>query len=109
VYYLGTIQGGSGAYNNAGTGASGTNTFEIPKTTKSIYLVPSVSGMQFACFGHTGGTLLVASGRGAPLSGPDLLNGPFRLDGNSFGIAPIVSIYSASGIVTCRVFASPTS
>ena len=105
MYFLGTIQGGSGAYNNAATGASGVagNIFTIPPSAKALYLVPNASGVNFALLA-TGGTGLTTQTRSAQLN-PNAINGPFRvIPGTAY-----ISIYSTGGIVTVGVWMAPTS
>lgn len=105
MHFLGTIQGGSGSYSNQSTGVSGlaANIFTIPKTTKRLYLVPSVSGINFE-LGLASGFQTSAT-RCAPITAGQL-NGPYTI--GPCDNPPVVAIYNAvGGIVTCRVFTSP--
>lgn len=106
MYFLGSITGASGAYSNVQTGVSGIGTFAIPAGAKSLYLVASASGLKFELGGASG--FQTTALRGAPLAGPDVLNGPFRVPAGAPGT--IVSIFnSAGGFISCRVYSSPTS
>lgn len=106
MHYLGTIQGGSGASNNMTTGASGSGVFTIPATVRALYLVPSVSGMLMELGAQTGISFLTSAARGAQIQGPNVINGPFRVNSQN----PVVSVYwSGAGVVTCRVYAAPVS
>lgn len=109
MYWLGTISGASGAYSNQQTGASGLGYFAIPQSVKSLYLVPSASGISLELLnatGSTGSTFQTAAGRCAQLT-PNTINGPFRTIG---GPHHVVSVYyTGTGFVSVRVFAGPTS
>lgn len=105
MYFLGTIQGGSGSYSNQSTGVSGlaANIFTIPKTTKRLYLVPSVSGINFEL--GTASGFQTSATRCAPIIAGQL-NGPYAVGPSDE--APVCAIYNAvGGIVTCRIYTSP--
>lgn len=109
MYYIGTVTGTSGACYNDVTGPSGIGTFSIPTGIRALYLVPSASGVDFAMghlatnFGATG----LAQGRGAQLTGPGVINGPFRIvQGNAVRVAVM---HNQAGFVSVRVFGAPTS
>ncbi len=108
MYYLGTITGYTGAVNNQTTGLSGLGLFNIPLGTRSLYLVPSASGLlcEFGvATGPTGSTFLTTKLRGAQLDGPNLISGPFTVVAGNF---PVVSIWTdQAGFVSVRVYASP--
>lgn len=105
MHFLGTIQGGSGSYSNQSTGVSGlaANIFTVPKGPRNLYLVPSVSGINFE-ISHASGFQTSAT-RCAPIIAGQL-NGPYPIgpiDNN-----PVVAIYNAvGGIVTCRIYTGP--
>jgi hypothetical protein len=107
VYFIGAISGASGGYNNRTTGASGVHAFTIPPNVKSLYLQPQQSGLLFELGAATGISFLTSAARGAQLSGPNVINGPYRcIDGGNV----VVSIYwSGAGFCSCKVFGSPTS
>lgn len=106
MFYLGTITGASGGYNNLATGHSGIGTFSIPTGTRALYLVPSASGLAFELFA-AGGATNTTAGRGAQLTGPGVINGPFR---PVTGGGIVVGIWNAAGgFLSVRVYAAPTS
>lgn len=105
MFYLGSIQGGSGAYGNRFTGTSGVagNIFTIPQGARKIYLQSDASGTQFEISVATGTSFLTTAARGAFLTGPNTINGPFGVMQASTAIT--VSTYNAlGGIVTVRVY-----
>lgn len=108
MLWLGTITAASGGYNNLATGLSGIGAFSIPPNVKALYLVPSASGLTFELFQATGATNTTAA-RGAQLTGPGVLNGPFRtLNLPNTGV--VVGVYnSAGGFLSVRVYATVTS
>lgn len=112
MYYLGSITGASGGYSNQQTGASGIGTFLIPPGTKSLYLVPSASGLLFelgAATGPTGATFQTTLARGAQLDGPNLISGPFRCAGGPSQYTVVSIFHNQAGFISCRVYASPGS
>lgn len=110
MFYLGTITGASGAYYNNQTGASGIGTFSIPPSTRALYLVPSASGTTFLLSAATGVTGFISAANGAQLSGPGVINGPFRpVAGTNFQNVTVGIYNSAGGFVSVRVFAAPPS
>jgi hypothetical protein len=106
MYFLGGITSASGAANSQGAG------FVIPQGAKSLYLMPSASGVQFEFGRHTGATgstFQTTDQRGAFLDGPGLVSGPFRVVQGP-GVWTVVGIYNTTGgTVSVRVYASPTS
>lgn len=107
MYFLGTVSGASGSYNNRTTGASGVSAFTIPPNTKSLYLMPQASGLFFELGAATGISHVTSAVRGAQLAGPNTINGPYRC---ASGENVSVAIYnSAGGFFSCRVYSSPTS
>ncbi len=110
MYFLGSITGASGAYSNQQTGASGIGVFQIPPSIRSIFLVPSASGVLFelgTATGATGGTFQTTVARGAQLDGPANISGPFRTIPGTY---TVVSIFNAAGgFVSVRVFAGGPS
>lgn len=101
MYYLGTITGSSGSASNHRTGPSGLGTFAIPKTVRSLYLVPGASGVFFELGVATGATTTL--GRGAQLQ-PNQINGPYTCIGEEI----CVSVYhTQAGSVSIRVYAGP--
>lgn len=112
MYYLGTITGTSGGNYNNQTGPSGIGTFTIPAGTRSIYLVPSASGLSFALSNATGITAFMNAGNGAFLAAPPLINapnpisGPYRVTGPNI----VVGIWNAAGgAISVRIFSGPTA
>jgi hypothetical protein len=107
MYFIGSISGASGAYNNRTTGNSGVHAFTIPAHVKSLYLVPQQSGLKFELGAATGISFLTSAARAAQMSGPNVINGPFNcIDGGNV----VVSIYwSGAGFCSCQVYGSPTS
>lgn len=112
MYYLGTITAASGGYYNEVTGASGIGTFAIGPSVKSLYLVPSASGLGFVLSVATGTTAFVTAANNAPLSapvvpgGPNPVNGPFR---TICGQNVKVGIWnSVGGFISVRVYAGGT-
>lgn len=104
--YLGTVTGASGSYYNNTTGASGIGAFTIPNSVRALYLEASASGLRFEIGVATGVTAFTSFTRGAQLTGPGLLNGPFRAYGENI----VVGIsHNQAGFISCRVFAAPTS
>lgn len=104
MYHLGIVEGSSGAQNGNVTGVSGALPF-LPcpsgagRRAVDVWLVPSVSGLAFE-FRFTGVTNPT---RGAPLAGPNLLNGPYRIQPGHY-----VAIYNvAGGGVTVKVYGQP--
>ena len=113
MYYLGTMTAASGGYYNNVTGASGIGTFSIPVNVRSLYLVPSASGVGFLLSAATGTTAFVNDRNNAPLNAPiagavsNPINGPFQVIA---GTNITVGIYNAvGGFVSVRVYAAPTS
>lgn len=106
MYYLGTVTGASGAYYSNQTGASGVGAFSIPKNVKSLYMVPSASGLTFLLSAATGVTGFISAANGAQLEGPGVINGPFKpVIGNDANI--VVGIYNAAGgFLSVRIFGS---
>lgn len=107
MYFLGSITGASGSYYNQSTGNSGIGTFTIPPTVKALYLVPSASGLLFELSAATGITAFTNITRGAQLSGPGTINGPFRAPGADniqVGIC-----HNQAGFISCRIYGAPTA
>ena len=112
MFFLGTITGASGAYYNNVTGVSGFGAFSIPVSAKSVYLVPSASGLQFCmgvATGPTGpGPNFANLNNTAQLAGPGQINGPFRLPPTNY--PTILGIYAQGAtLYNVRVFGAPTS
>ncbi len=105
MYFLGAISGLSGiAANNQAVGG-----FVIPPGAKSVYLMPSASGIQFEFFvatGVTGSSFATTLARGAVLEAK--LSGPYRC-GVGLGSYTVVSVISGVGTASVRVYFSPTS
>jgi hypothetical protein len=104
MYFLGTISGMSGAYNNLMTGVSGVGSFTIPRATRQLYLVPGASGINFE-FGvaTTFQTTAVRSARLKFISGEEI-NGPFECHGGPDGSAIVVSCYQAVAGWSVKVY-----
>jgi len=102
MYWLGTITGASGSYNNLATGLSGIGAFAIPPSVRSLYLMPSASGLAFELSSATGISFQTTAARSAQLAGPNVISGPFRVQGENV----VVAIWNAAGgFVSCRVYA----
>ena len=101
MYYLGTISGMSGAYNNLLTGVSGIGTFKIPAATKRLYLVPGGSGISFELGVAT--SFQTTAARAAQLKSitGDVINGPFSCD---HGPTVVVSAYCPVAGWSVRVY-----
>lgn len=96
--YLGTIQTASGGtgINNSVTGPSGALPFRIQKDAQ-IYLAPDQTGMFWAFGAAT--TFRVGATQGAPLVGPNQMNGPYKAVGDT----PTISVIGPIG-GTVKVF-----
>lgn len=107
MYFLGSVSGASGAANNQQSGG-----FDIPPSTRALYLMASATGVQFelgVATGGTGSTFQTTQTRAGFLDGPNLLCGPFRVIQNAQG-HPVVSIYNTTGgNVSVRVYMAPTT
>lgn len=122
MFYLGSIQGGSGLSNNAGgslspsnysfpSGAASPSGFLIPNTIKSIYLVPEVAGLSFEIGIPTSPTGFFNPGTSRQLAGPlvaSSINGPYRLI-NAETKCQVVVSNPADAVVRVRVYGSPTT
>lgn len=118
MYFLGTISGASGGYNNQSTGNSGIAIpFFLPPSVKAVYLVPSASGVLFEMFiatGPSGSTFNTTKARGAQIAGPGVISGPFRcIQSNAptgYQQFTVISIFhDQAGFHSVRVYAAPTS
>lgn len=114
MHFIGVVSGASGAYNNQSTGVSGLSYFAIPQSVKAFYFVPGASGLLFEMFratGPTGNTTQTTATRGAQLTGPGVINGPFKaIQSVGTGAYHLVSFYnSATTGFSVKVFAAPTS
>ena len=80
MVYLGTVTGGSGAYSNQRTGASGGAPFALPTGLRAVYLAPQASGIFAEIHGQSYAS---GDGKGAQLawsaSGLQLIHGPFKV------------------------------
>lgn len=107
MYFVGSISGASGAFNNQQSGG-----FALPPSTKSVYLVPSVLGLQFelgVATGATNSTFQTTAARGAPLLSTGL-NGPYQCVIPGGVSQPVVAIFNLpGGAVSVRVYSAPTS
>lgn len=113
MFYLGTITGSSGACYNRQTGVSGLGTFEIPKTTKALWFVPSMSGMGVLISQATGITNFCNAANFVQLDYPGV-QGPYRVTADHLNGNVQVAIYSpapgsAALFTSVRVFSGPTS
>ena len=103
MYFLGTISGMSGAYNNLLTGVSGIGTFTIPAAAKRLYLEPSASGIRFEFGVATSFQTTAARGRLLRTAVGDFENGPYGCD---TGPVHVVSCYFPGTGWSVRVYGS---
>lgn len=102
MFFLGTLQTSAGAtgsllgVNNRVTGISGARPFSLPRDAR-LFLSPDTTGMRWALGASAG--FQVGATTSLPLGGPDGVNGPYGVVGES----STISVISPLG-GTVRVF-----
>lgn len=92
MYYVGTIEGASGARNNFQTGVSGAPAFFVPTGCKEVYLqATGLSGLMFQLGGQS---FLASPTMAAFMPAPPAIVGPLKTGGRQINV---VSIYNPIG------------